>query len=114
MAGARSQREEEDELCGRRTRGPPLGGLYGRRGEGSGIVLRRGSTVWPGMAGVREKPNRQIGTENPCIGKRVVRRGAEACGYVESCVGRGAWLIDCARENPKGRATCAALKSRAR
>src|SRR3954471_10461482 len=33
------QREEEEEVCGRRTRGPPPGGLYGRRGEGSGIVF---------------------------------------------------------------------------
>ena len=90
MAGARQQREEEEEACERRTRGPPCG-LYRRRGKGSGIGMYRWSFVWPGVAGVREKPNRQIGTEDPGVGKRGVRRGCR--GLRLRPIVRGTWAL---------------------
>ena len=70
---------------------PPPCGLYRRRGKGSGIGMHRWSFVWPGVAGVCEKPNRQIGTENPGVGKRGVRRGNR--GLRLRPIVRGTWAL---------------------
>jgi len=51
----------------------------------------RWSSVWPGVAGVCEKLNRQIGTENPGIGKHGVRRGNR--GLRLRRIVRGSWAL---------------------
>ena len=106
-AGARGGRKSAEE-------GPealPLW-LIWAAGEGSGIEVRLRDLVWPGVACAHRKPNRQIGAEDPGVGKRSVRHGGKGLQLCQVMRGSWAQLIDYTRKNRKGRATWDRLKSR--
>ena len=84
---ARKRWREEEEECGGRTRGPPPVAYMG----GGGIEVWRGNPWWPGVAGTREKHNRQIGAEDPGVGKRNVQRGGRCLQLFQ--VTRGSWAL---------------------